>query len=60
MLRALDHLCFEYQLVPVREGELKAIKQKRMDMCVQEIRDSNQAEKEILLERVAIYLACQQ
>ena len=39
LLPALDQLHSEYQLVLVREGELKAIKRKRMDMCVQEIRE---------------------
>lgn len=54
MLRAVDRLRAEYhQLVLAREGEMKATEQKRMDAWVQDLKDSHQAEKERLLERIA-------
>ena len=53
MLRAVDRLRAEYQLVLTREGEMKATEQKRMDAWVQDLKDSHQAEKERLLERIA-------
>ena len=52
MFRALEKLRIEHQLTLEKEAEVKILEQKRMDVWIQDLKDSHQVEKEHLLERI--------
>ncbi len=52
LLRSLEKLRSDHQDILAKEAEVKIAEQKRMDLCIQDLKDSYQAERQRLLEKI--------
>ena len=53
LLRSLEKLRTEHQQIWVQEAKVKDAEQKRTDEWIQDLKDCHQAERQLLLERIA-------